>query len=74
MKIKKHKLEIKEKYDSSFMFIAITTIQEQHKKDNKWEGITECPKCNNDLHYTIAPSNKHIWGMCKTKNCLKWIM
>ena len=37
-------------------------------------GIVICPKCNGDLMYTVASSNGHIWGKCKTKDCIQWMM
>lgn len=55
---------------SSFRFtlLAIKTIKDQ----NENKGIIECPKCKGELHFTRAFSNGHIWGKCKTENCLSW--
>lgn len=36
-------------------------------------GKIKCPQCGNDLHWTRASSNKHVWGKCKTENCLSWM-
>lgn len=36
-------------------------------------GTIECPKCNGQLNYTRASSNGHVWGKCKTDNCLSWM-
>jgi transposase-like protein len=35
-------------------------------------GIIECPACKSELSYSVA-KNGHIWGKCKTKNCLSWL-
>lgn len=37
-------------------------------------GKIECPLCGNDLHYTVAGGNHHIWGKCTTEGCLSWMM
>lgn len=77
---KRYKLEIKEKeYDPSFIFQAISTIQQMTKEYEKsksleLQGIIECPKCGNKLHYTISSYNGHIWGKCETDKCLVWMM
>jgi len=61
------------------LFDAIKTIVEKHpeRNQNNFEGakgIIKCPKCGEDLHYTVAGCNGHIWGKCKTENCLQWMM
>lgn len=38
------------------------------------QGIIECPRCKGRLNYTRAESNGHVWGNCKTENCLNWAM
>jgi hypothetical protein len=42
-------------------------------KEEGNQGKIKCPKCGNDLHWTRASSNKHVWGKCKTANCLSWM-
>lgn len=42
-----------------------------NKKGNR--GTIECPKCKNELHFSRASSNGHVWGKCKTDNCLSWM-
>jgi hypothetical protein len=42
-------------------------------KETGNQGKIKCPKCSNDLHWTRASSNKHVWGKCKTENCLSWM-
>jgi hypothetical protein len=42
-------------------------------KEEGNQGKIICPKCGNDLHWTRASSNKHVWGKCKTENCLSWM-
>lgn len=37
-------------------------------------GTAICPKCQGDLMYSVASLNGHIWGKCKTKGCLAWMM
>ena len=44
----------------------------EDKKENK--GIIECPRCKSELTYVRAKSNGHVWGKCKTENCLSWAM
>ena len=36
------------------------------------QGKIKCPKCEGELHYTRA-KNGHVWGKCKTENCLSWM-
>ncbi len=40
-------------------------------KENR--GKIECPKCKGELNYSRAKSNGHVWGKCKTENCLSWM-
>lgn len=37
-----------------------------------WCGGCDDPKCKNELNYTRAKLNGHVWGKCKTDNCLSW--
>jgi hypothetical protein len=52
-----------------FMLEALKLIKD--KKEDK--GKIECPKCKGDLIYSRASSNGHVWGKCKTDNCLSWM-
>jgi hypothetical protein len=38
---------------------------------NKFGSII-CPSCNNTLYYEVY-KNGHIWGKCKTFECLHWV-
>lgn len=35
-------------------------------------GQIKCPKCGGILQWSRASTNQHIWGKCKTENCLMW--
>ena len=58
---------------------AIQAIREKHgltgrqKPKHEINDSIKCPVCNGVLRYTISSYNGHIWGMCKTKNCLRWM-
>ena len=75
--------EFQERFD--FTQTAIALIVEKTKANPKWEpeldkkvegcqGTVECPKCKGELHYSVAGGNNHIWGRCKTEECLSWMM
>jgi hypothetical protein len=36
-------------------------------------GKIECPVCKGDLYWRRARINGHVWGKCKTENCLSWM-
>lgn len=55
--------------NSGFIFCAVNLI----RKTKLQSGHVECPKCKDELHFSIAKSNGHIWEKCKTKGCLSWI-
>ena len=56
--------------DKNFMSILQALNLSAKEKGN--QGQIKCPKCSNDLNWTRA-SNKHVWGKCKTENCLSWM-
>ena len=66
--------------ESEFVTTAIKLIQNHtgakpNEPGNKGaRGIVICPKCNGELMYTVASINGHIWGKCKTKDCISWMM
>lgn len=70
---KRYKLEIKEEKINNVVS-AILEITNKYEEDKQLLGSITCPECGGELCYTIASSNKHIWGTCKTKNCLSWVM
>lgn len=37
------------------------------------QGTIECPKCHKTLRYTISGYNGHLWGVCLTPGCLRWM-
>jgi len=68
-----------------YMLEAIARIKAETDADPEWEadmnsdkkgsaGIIECPKCGKQLKYSVAGGNHHIWGVCETEGCLKWMM
>jgi hypothetical protein len=63
----KKKQEITE--SSKHLFTAVVEI----RKTKLQQGHIECPKCKDELHFSVAKSNGHIWAKCKTPNCLSWI-
>lgn len=36
-------------------------------------GQIKCPACGGILRWSRAPTNKHVWGKCRTVNCLTWL-
>jgi len=47
----------------------IKKIKSENKnKDNS--GTDICPECGNELSWSIASVNNHVWLKCKTKNCI----
>ena len=69
----------------SYILAAIALISDKEKaipefepcmdkKKEGSEGEIECPKCGKRLQYTVAGGNHHIWGVCETEGCLKWMM
>lgn len=36
-------------------------------------GFIICPLCGNELNYSVARANGHIWAQCKTDGCLRWM-
>lgn len=63
-------IEKEHKERSEYMFKAIKTTQSL----GLYSGEIECPKCKNQLTFSKARSNGHIWGRCKTDGCLLWMM
>lgn len=33
-------------------------------------GTMACPLCQQELRFSIAPSNGHIWAKCSTPRCI----
>ena len=52
-----------------YILKAISEISE--KEENR--GKIPCPKCQGELNYTRASLNGHVWGKCKTEDCLSWM-
>ena len=65
--LKKIEQEITE--SSQFFVLAIGQIRKIKLKS----GHIECPKCKDELHFSVAKANGHIWAKCKTQGCLSWI-
>jgi len=51
----------------------LTTAFSLIAKQEGNRGKIECPKCEGDLHWSRASLNGHVWGKCKTENCLSWV-
>lgn len=51
------------------MSLALSLIPK--KGDN---GTVKCPKCSGELTWSRARSNGHVWGKCKTPDCMAWMM
>ena len=62
--------ETEMKIQSEMICKAINEI----KKIKTQSGHIECPKCKNQLSFSVAKLNGHIWGRCKTEGCLAWMM
>ena len=43
------------------------------RESDETRGVIKCPKCGNELHF-VKHENRHIWGKCKTPDCLGWMM
>lgn len=50
----------------------IGQIKKQHGRKNA-SGELECPRCRNQLRYTVAAYNGHTSGKCPTVDCLSWM-
>lgn len=66
------KMSTEEKAEVSSGFKSILVALDLIAKQEGSKGKISCPKCGNDLHWTRASTNNHIWGKCKTENCLSW--
>jgi hypothetical protein len=53
---------------------AVKAARVATEKSGQHSGEIECPKCKGQLQYSIARSNGHVHGQCKTKGCLSWMM
>lgn len=56
-----------------FMIEAIKQCREDSKRRHALAGTIKCPQCGENLRYTIAKCNSHLWGKCDTENCLSWM-
>lgn len=61
----------REEIDSSFsnMMVARSVIV----KSGQAKGHVLCPVCSGKLHFTVSPTNGHIWANCETEKCLSWV-
>lgn len=62
--------------DEAFALIsrAIKLCREHAGGKRGVSGEVACPKCGGALRYSIAASNGHLHGRCKTPGCLQWMM
>ena len=58
-----------EESDFNFVVKALSII----KDCEGFKGNIECPKCHRDLYWTRSSFNKHIWGKCRTEDCIEWM-
>ena len=66
------KNEDKEFATTLSLYYIIEALQLINDKEEN-QGTIECPKCKGDLRYFRSSSNGHVWGKCKTENCLSWM-
>lgn len=66
-------LSIKEKEGFEDLMIHMIKALEQIRQLKPNTGSIICPKCGNNLNYSRAGSNGHVWGRCKTVGCLSWM-
>lgn len=56
------------------LFSALKIIEADAKGQYGVQGSVTCPLCKGKLSYSIAKLNGHIWGVCETEDCLRWMM
>lgn len=63
-----------QKKEAQERFAVISKAIQAIQKTGNASGIIVCPKCGENLHYSVAKSNGHVWGRCSTAGCLSWMM
>lgn len=66
----KHIEDNEKRYTSIYPIIA--QIKKSHANTN-WSGSMECPVCHSELLLAYSAINGHVWGRCKTPNCIAWM-
>lgn len=41
-------------------------------KAGTWSGVTKCPNCRGDLHFSVARCNGHVHARCATPHCVNF--
>lgn len=53
---------------------CLSAIREKHGKAKGLAASMPCPNgCGGILSYSIAGNNGHVWGVCSTEGCAKWL-
>ena len=75
IKEQENKENQKIKEDLVCVIEAITKAHKIKEKTGDVSGRMTCPKCGvkDALGWSISRTNGHVWGKCKTNNCLQWI-
>jgi transcriptional regulator with XRE-family HTH domain len=53
--------------------IGVVTMEARKKCPEGGRGYMDCPVCGEELGYSVASFNKHVWGKCSTSGCLEWM-
>lgn len=66
--------EMADALETKARFEKVTEAIRRIKETGNSQGYVVCPKCSNQLHFSIAKFNGHVWGKCETEGCLAWMM
>lgn len=53
-----------------YCLVAFATAFEAYRAGAS-SGSFPCPKCHEQLRWSAAPSNGHIWAACTTARCVR---
>ncbi|MBK1868280.1 hypothetical protein [Taklimakanibacter albus] len=53
--------------------LAAFAIAQEAQKAGASSGSFPCPGCSQPLAWSAAPGNGHLWGQCKTENCVRFM-
>jgi hypothetical protein len=58
----------------ALMEVQLDASYRGFKRGNGGNGEVKCPICPDGIiKYSVADLNGHIWGCCRTKNCVRWM-
>ena len=60
------------KEDQEMIKFLMTALQ-LIKKEPGHQGEITCPKCSGILTWNRSKFNGHVWGICRTNGCLRWM-